>query len=252
MDKCGARSCRTVRMRSLRHGKSDNERHFDSYRLLIWGMGRLRDGSRVAGARRNGFGWRQNGGHFVEQGAKLYSSGANIRAAVVWGASYLPGAAALKERAVRDEQALRLCLISALDPTQAREVVLAHLAEAETATTELCDLARTADADSHPRGWLRSGRLALDSASISTRRSGNGRRAHSTSSTVRTRRTDDSLDARCRRPGRRRRGTHTTRPSGVANHMAAVKSASDGADDLESMGAGTPGVAGCETVNASA
>jgi DNA-binding PadR family transcriptional regulator len=67
-----------------------------------------------------------------------------------------------KPRAIRDEQALRLCLISALDPPQARQIVLGHLAEAEAVSAELRALADAADADPHPRGRLRFGRLALE------------------------------------------------------------------------------------------
>ncbi|BCJ39654.1 hypothetical protein GCM10010168_78910 [Actinoplanes ianthinogenes] len=67
-----------------------------------------------------------------------------------------------KERAVRDEQALRLCLISALEPAQARRIVLDHLADAESRAAELRSLAEAADADSHPRGGLRFGRLAME------------------------------------------------------------------------------------------
>ncbi|MEV4640114.1 PadR family transcriptional regulator [Actinoplanes sp. NPDC049548] len=68
-----------------------------------------------------------------------------------------------KPRAVRDEQALRLCLISALEPAEARDIVRSHLAEAEAISAELRALADAADADSnHPRGPLRFGRLAME------------------------------------------------------------------------------------------
>lgn len=67
-----------------------------------------------------------------------------------------------KPRAVRDEQILRLCLISALEPEQAREVVRQQLAEAEAAGAELRAMADAADADEHPRGQLRFGRLAME------------------------------------------------------------------------------------------
>jgi DNA-binding PadR family transcriptional regulator len=67
-----------------------------------------------------------------------------------------------KPRAVRDERALRLSLISALDPPQARDIVLDHLTEAETVAAELRAVAEAADADPHPRGRLRFGRLALE------------------------------------------------------------------------------------------
>jgi DNA-binding PadR family transcriptional regulator len=67
-----------------------------------------------------------------------------------------------KPRAVRDEQALRLCLISALEPAEAREVVLAQLVEAEALSAELREMADAADLDTHPRGRLRFGRLAME------------------------------------------------------------------------------------------
>jgi DNA-binding PadR family transcriptional regulator len=68
-----------------------------------------------------------------------------------------------KERATRDERALRMCLISALDTDSAREQVQLHLDEAEGVIEELTGLAELADADtSHPRGKLRMGRLAME------------------------------------------------------------------------------------------
>lgn len=68
-----------------------------------------------------------------------------------------------KPRAVRDEQALRLCLISALEPGEAQEIVRGYLAEAEAITAELRAMADAADADlEHPRGRLRFGRLAME------------------------------------------------------------------------------------------
>jgi PadR family transcriptional regulator AphA len=68
-----------------------------------------------------------------------------------------------KERATRDERALRMLLISALDKDAAREQVQRHLDEAEAVIDELSELAEAADADdTHPRGRLRMGRLALE------------------------------------------------------------------------------------------
>jgi PadR family transcriptional regulator AphA len=68
-----------------------------------------------------------------------------------------------KPRAVRDEQAVRMMLLSALTPQQAREQVRGYLDEAEQRVAELRDMATAADADSsHPRGRLRFGRLALE------------------------------------------------------------------------------------------
>jgi len=68
-----------------------------------------------------------------------------------------------KERAVRDERTLRLCLISALGPAEARDLVLSSLAEAERTGAELRAMAEAADADEeHPRGPLRFGRLAIE------------------------------------------------------------------------------------------
>ena len=68
-----------------------------------------------------------------------------------------------KERAARDERALRMCLLSALDTETAREQVQAHLDEAEGVLAELAEMAEAADADqTHPRGRLRMGRLAME------------------------------------------------------------------------------------------
>jgi len=68
-----------------------------------------------------------------------------------------------KERATRDERALRMLLISVLDKDAAREQVQLHLDEAEAVIDELTELAEAADADdTHPRGRLRMGRLALE------------------------------------------------------------------------------------------
>jgi PadR family transcriptional regulator, regulatory protein AphA len=66
-----------------------------------------------------------------------------------------------KARAIRDEHALRMCLLSGLGAPEARQQVLRHLREAEQVAAELESLARAADADPHPRGRLRMGRLAL-------------------------------------------------------------------------------------------
>jgi PadR family transcriptional regulator AphA len=66
-----------------------------------------------------------------------------------------------KPRAVRDEQALRLLLICALEPAQARAIVLGQIAEAAEAGAELRLLARAADAGG-PSVRPRMGRLALE------------------------------------------------------------------------------------------
>lgn len=67
-----------------------------------------------------------------------------------------------KPRAIRDEQALRQMLISALAPQEARTRLEADLAEATATVAELRALADAADAGTHPRGRLRYGRLALE------------------------------------------------------------------------------------------
>jgi PadR family transcriptional regulator AphA len=67
-----------------------------------------------------------------------------------------------KPRAVRDEQRVRMMLLSALTPDEAREQVRAPLAEAEQEAAELREMAAAADAGTHPRGRLRFGRLALE------------------------------------------------------------------------------------------
>jgi PadR family transcriptional regulator AphA len=67
-----------------------------------------------------------------------------------------------KPRAVRDEQRVRMLLLSALTPEEAREQVRGHLAEAEQEAAELREMAAAADAGTHPRGRLRFGRLALE------------------------------------------------------------------------------------------
>ena len=67
-----------------------------------------------------------------------------------------------KPRAVRDEQALRHMLISALEPGEARAKLEADLAEATALVAELRAMAEAADADGHPRGRLRYGRLAIE------------------------------------------------------------------------------------------
>jgi PadR family transcriptional regulator, regulatory protein AphA len=64
--------------------------------------------------------------------------------------------------AVRDERVLRMCLLSALEPDEARAIVERLLREAEQAAAELRALADAADADPHPRGRLRFGRLAME------------------------------------------------------------------------------------------
>jgi PadR family transcriptional regulator AphA len=67
-----------------------------------------------------------------------------------------------KPRAVRDEQRVRMMLLSALTPDEARQQVRAHLAEVEREAAELQEMAAAADAGTHPRGRLRFGRLALE------------------------------------------------------------------------------------------
>jgi DNA-binding PadR family transcriptional regulator len=67
-----------------------------------------------------------------------------------------------KPRAIRDERALRMMLLSALEPAEAREQIRAALTEAEQTTKELKTMAEAADADTHPRGRLRYGRLAME------------------------------------------------------------------------------------------
>ncbi|WIX93268.1 PadR family transcriptional regulator [Amycolatopsis sp. DG1A-15b] len=67
-----------------------------------------------------------------------------------------------KARAIRDEHALRMCLLSCLDIPEARQQVLGHLDEADQVVAELRSLADAADAAPHPRGRLRMGRLALE------------------------------------------------------------------------------------------
>lgn len=66
-----------------------------------------------------------------------------------------------KPRAVRDEHALRMCLLSALEPAEATTIVRGHLETAEQMVAELKAIAEAADAGEHPRGGLRFGRLAL-------------------------------------------------------------------------------------------
>lgn len=65
-------------------------------------------------------------------------------------------------RAVRDERVLRIALISALSEDDARRLVLDYLADAEAAEAELVGVAAAADANDHPRGGLRFGRLAIE------------------------------------------------------------------------------------------
>ncbi len=65
-------------------------------------------------------------------------------------------------RAVRDEQVLRMSLLSALDIGQARDLVMRHLDRADQDHAELQAIADAADAEPHPRGRLRFGRLAIE------------------------------------------------------------------------------------------
>jgi DNA-binding PadR family transcriptional regulator len=68
----------------------------------------------------------------------------------------------IKERAVRDEQVLRMCLLSALDPSDARALVRQYLDEATRELAQLRKITESADTDDHPRGRLRFGRLAAE------------------------------------------------------------------------------------------
>ncbi|RJO75215.1 PadR family transcriptional regulator [Nocardia panacis] len=68
----------------------------------------------------------------------------------------------MKPRAVRDEQVLRMSLLSALEPEQARALVRRFREQARAELDELRILAARADADTHPRGRLRFGRLAIE------------------------------------------------------------------------------------------
>lgn len=68
-----------------------------------------------------------------------------------------------KPRAIRDERVLRMMLLSALTPDEARAQLERYLTEAEHLAAELRELAALADADTtHPRHGLRYGRLALE------------------------------------------------------------------------------------------
>jgi PadR family transcriptional regulator AphA len=68
----------------------------------------------------------------------------------------------IKQRAVRDEQMLRLCLLSALEIPEARALVRQYLDEATRELAELRSITERADAGAHPRGRLRFGRLAAE------------------------------------------------------------------------------------------
>jgi DNA-binding PadR family transcriptional regulator len=68
----------------------------------------------------------------------------------------------IKQRAVRDEQILRMCLLSALDISEARALVQQYLDEATRELAELRSITEGADAGDHPRGRLRFGRLAAE------------------------------------------------------------------------------------------
>jgi DNA-binding PadR family transcriptional regulator len=67
-----------------------------------------------------------------------------------------------KPRAIRDERMLRMCLLSALDLPDARKLVLSFMEEAKEELARLRALVDAADAESHPRGRLRFGRLAAE------------------------------------------------------------------------------------------
>ncbi len=68
----------------------------------------------------------------------------------------------IKQRAIRDEQVLRMCLLSALDIPEARALVQQYLDEATREMAELRSITEDADAGAHPRGQLRFGRLAAE------------------------------------------------------------------------------------------
>jgi PadR family transcriptional regulator, regulatory protein AphA len=68
----------------------------------------------------------------------------------------------IKQRAVRDEQVLRMCLLSALPVPEARALVQQYLDEATRELAALESITEGADTDAHPRGRLRFGRLAAE------------------------------------------------------------------------------------------
>ncbi|WP_159847550.1 PadR family transcriptional regulator [Nocardia sp. CY41] len=68
----------------------------------------------------------------------------------------------MQTRAVRDEYSLRMFLLSAVEPEQARELVLRYRADALAELDELRSITARADADTHPCGKLRFGRLAAE------------------------------------------------------------------------------------------
>ena len=68
----------------------------------------------------------------------------------------------LKPRAIRDEQMLRMCLLSALEISDARALVQQYAEQAQGELAALRSIAEAADTQVHPRGRLRFGRLAAD------------------------------------------------------------------------------------------
>lgn len=68
----------------------------------------------------------------------------------------------LKPRAIRDEQMLRMCLLSALEISDARALVQQYAEQAQGELAALRSIAEAADTEAHPRGRLRFGRLAAD------------------------------------------------------------------------------------------
>ena len=67
-----------------------------------------------------------------------------------------------KPRAVRDEHALRMFLLSTLDIPDARALTVQYLAEATEELAKLRTLIDEIDAQPHPAGHLRFGRLAAE------------------------------------------------------------------------------------------
>ncbi|MBF6413880.1 PadR family transcriptional regulator [Nocardia cyriacigeorgica] len=68
----------------------------------------------------------------------------------------------MKPRAIRDEQMLRMCLLSALETADAQALVQQYAEQAQRELTTLQSIIEAADAQAHPRGGLRFGRLAAD------------------------------------------------------------------------------------------
>lgn len=68
----------------------------------------------------------------------------------------------IKQRAIRDEQVLRMCLLSTLDIAEARSLVQHYLDEATRELADLRSITADADAEVTPQGRLRFGRLAAE------------------------------------------------------------------------------------------